>query len=227
MTLLNYLLTDDAVYILADTLLADPGDLSPVAFATKIHALPHLDAVICGTGHAQAIGDWVATVNTDLVVRDIADLDRLAPAELRKLHAHAADADPGAQRITTTLYHFGLDAQAGRFAGYSYRSETGFASEPLPQGFGLKPAPDFPVDGRSLTRLPEHLIAVAERQKAQDEAADREKRVAVGGKLVFCAMQRVPGPTGVPTVQTSLALCHTFPDFEQRWAEAAAKPPRR
>jgi hypothetical protein len=51
--------TDEAVYVLTDTLLSDPDDLSPVAFTTKIHALPHLQALICGTGHAQAITEWV------------------------------------------------------------------------------------------------------------------------------------------------------------------------
>jgi len=225
MTLLNYLLTDEAVYVLADTLLSDPDDLSPVAFASKIHALPHLEALICGTGHAQAIAEWVATVNTELVVRDVADLDRLAPAELRKLHARHPGAGAGQPEIATTLHHFGLDARAGRFAGFAYASASDFRSEPLAQGFGLKPAPDWPVDGRSITRLPEHLVAVAQRQKAQDETADAGKRVVIGGKLIFGAMQRVGGPAG-PTVQTSLAICHAFPDFEQLYTQAGARPPR-
>ena len=225
MTVLNYLLTDDVVYVLADTLLCDPDDLSPVAFATKVHALPHLQAVICGTGHAQAIAAWVATVNTELLVRDIADLDRLAPAELRRLHARDPDADASPREIATTLYHFGLDERAGRFVGFAYSSANDFRSEALPRGFGLKPAPDWPVDGRSITRLPEHLVAVAERQKAQDEATEAGRRVMVGGKLIFCAMQRVPGAAGSPTVQTSLAVCHAFPDFERLYARAAARPP--
>jgi hypothetical protein len=226
MTLLNYLLTDDAVYVLADTLLTDSGDLSPVAFATKVHALPHLETVICGTGHAQAIADWVGTVNTELVVRDIVDLDRLAPAELRRLHTRYAAQGAVAQEVATTLYHFGLDTRAGCFVGFAYASAGGFRSEPLPPGFGLKPAPDWPVDGLSLTRLPEHLIAVAEKQKAQDAAAEAGRRVMVGGKLIFCAMQRVRAPSGGPMVQTSLAVCHDFPDFERLYAEAAAKFPR-
>ena len=57
MTVLNFLLTDEAVYLLTDTVLSDPDDLSPVTFTTKIHALPHLQALICGTGHAQAIAE--------------------------------------------------------------------------------------------------------------------------------------------------------------------------
>lgn len=36
MTVLSYLLTDEAVYLLTDTLLSDPDDLSPIAFASKI-----------------------------------------------------------------------------------------------------------------------------------------------------------------------------------------------
>jgi hypothetical protein len=94
MTVLNFLLTNEAVYLLTDTVLSDPDDLSPIAFTTKVHPLPHLQAVICGTGHAQ-----------------------------------------------------------------------------------------------------------------------------------MCAMQRIPGPGKSATVQTSLAICHTFPDFEEICARAAARPP--
>src|SRR5262245_19535677 len=115
MTVLNYLLTDEAVYVLTDTLLSDPDDLSPVAFTAKIHVLPHLQALICGTGHAQAIVEWVATVNLALVVRDVTHLDQLAPTELRKLFARHPKAGAGERELTTTLYHFGFDDRAGRF----------------------------------------------------------------------------------------------------------------
>lgn len=157
MTVLNFLLTDEAVYLLIDTLLSDPDDLSPVAFSTKIHPLPHLQALICGTGHAQAIAEWVATVNLTLPVRDAAHLDQFAPMELRKLFARHPKEDIGEREITTTLYHFGFNERAGRFVGFAYRSADDFRSEPLAQGFGLKPAPDWPVDGRKITRLPEHF----------------------------------------------------------------------
>jgi len=87
MTLLNVLLTDEAVYLLTDTVITDPDDLSPITFATKVHPLPHLQALICGTGHVQRIVEWLATVNLVLLVRDVVHLDQLAPAELRKLFA--------------------------------------------------------------------------------------------------------------------------------------------
>lgn len=48
----------------------------------------------------------------------------------------------------------------------------------------------------------------------------------VGGKLIFCVMQRVPGAGNNLTVQTSLAVCHSFPEFEQLYAQAADRPPR-
>ena len=37
---------------------------------------------------------------------------------------------------------------------FCHRSAEEFRSEPLPQGFGLKPAPDWPLDGRKIRRLP-------------------------------------------------------------------------
>ena len=224
MTVLNFLLTDEAVYLLTDTVLSDPDDLSPITFTTKVHALPHLQAVICGTGHAQVIAEWVALVNLSLPARDVVHLDRFAPAKLRGLLARHANEDAGGREITTTLYHFGFDERASRFVGFAYRSTDDFGSEALPQGFGFKPAPDWDFDSRKITRLPEHFIAIARKQKAQDEAADPAKRVVVGGQLVFCAMQRIPGAGESPTVQTSLAICHSFSDFEEMYARAEARP---
>jgi hypothetical protein len=49
----------------------------------------------------------------------------------------------------------------------------------------------------------------------------------IGGKLLFCVMQRVPAAGNNPTVQTSLAICHAFPEFEQLYAQAAARLPHR
>jgi len=226
MTVLNFLLTDEAVYLLTDTVLSDPDDLSPITFTTKIHTLPHLQAVICGTGYAQLIAEWVAVVNLSLPARDVVHLDRLAPAKLRGLFArHASEDATGGREITTTLYHFGFDERASRFVAFAYRSADDFRSEALPQGFGFKPAPEWDFDSRKITRLPEHFIGIAGKQKAQDEATDPAKRVVVGGQLIFCAMQRIPGPGKSATVQTSLAICHTFPDFEEVCARAAASPP--
>jgi hypothetical protein len=223
MTVLNFLLRDEAVYLLTDTVLSDPDDLSPITFTTKVHPLPHLQAVICGTGHAQPIAEWVALVNLSLPVRDVVHLDRFAPARLRELFARYANEEVPGREITTTLYHFGFDERAARFIGFAYRSADNFRSEPLPRGFGFKPAPDWAFDSQKITRLPDHFIAIARRQKAQDEATVPAKRVAVGGQLIFCAMQRVPGTGNRPTVQTSLGICHAFPDFEQMYARAMAK----
>src|SRR5262245_33636826 len=64
------------------------------------------------------------------------------------------------------------------------------------------------LDGRKITRLPEHFISIAKKQKAQDEVTEPSKRVMVGGKLVFGVMQRVGAPTNA-LVQTSLAVCHS------------------
>jgi hypothetical protein len=223
MTVLNFLLTDEAVYLLADTILADADDLSPVAFATKIYAVPHIGAAICGTGHARAIAEWFVEVNLSLPARDVVHLDRWAPVGLRELFAGHESEDAAGRVIATTLYHFGFDARTSRFVGFAYRSENDFRSESLPRGFGFKPAPGWDIDSGGITRLPEQFIAIAERQKAQDEAAEPANRVLVGGQLVFCAMQRVPDTGNGPTVQTSLAVCHSFPDFERMHAQATAR----
>jgi hypothetical protein len=223
MTVLNFLLADEAVYVLTDTVVSHPDDLSPVTFTTKVHCLPHLQALICGTGHVQSIIEWVVTVNMGILARDVVHLDQFAPAELRKLFARHTSGGIRDRDITTTLYHFGFDAQAGHFAGFAYRSTDGFRSERLQEGFGFKPAPDWPLDGAEIKKLPDDFIAIAKKQKTQDEASALAKRVGVGGHLVFYAMQRIPGLHGAFTVQTSAAICHTFPDFEAMYVSAAAK----
>ena len=223
MTLLNYLLTDDAVYVMTDTVISDPDDLVPVGFTTKVYPLPHLQALICGTGHVQPIVEWVAHINRHLLVRDIVQLDPIAPSSLRALFGRYALQQAGEHEVTTTLYHFGFDSAARRFAGFAYRSVDHFESEPLEPGFGFKPAPEWPLDASQLKKLPDDFIALAKKQKAQDDATKLTKRVGVGGQLIFHAMQRVPGPRRTTTVQTSAAICHTFPDFEAMLAAAGRK----
>ena len=154
MTLLNYLLTDDAVYVLTDTVISDPDDLAPVGFTTKVYPLPHLQALICGTGHVQPIVEWVAHINLHLLVRDIVQLDQMAPSRLRALFGRYALRQAGEREITTTLYHFGFDNAARRFAGFAYRSVDHFCSEPIEPGFGFKPAPEWPIDGKKFFVYP-------------------------------------------------------------------------
>jgi hypothetical protein len=36
-------------------------------------------------------------------------------------------------------------------------------------------------------------------------------------------MQRIPGTRNNATVQTSLAVCHSFPDFRQTYEQVTAK----
>ena len=199
MTLLNYLLADDAVYVMTDTVISDPDDLVPVGFTTKVYPLPHLQALICGTGHVQPIVEWVAHINLHLLVRDIVQLDPIAPSSLRALFGRCALQQAGEHEVTTTLYHFGFDSAARRFAGFAYRSVDHFESEPLEPGFGFAPAPEWPLDASQLKKLPDDFIALAKKQKAQDDATKLTKRVGVGGQLIFHAMQRVPGPRRTTT----------------------------
>jgi hypothetical protein len=222
-TLLNYLLTDDAVYVLTDTVISDPDDLTPLSFSTKAHPLPHLQTLICGTGHVQLIMEWVAIINLDLLARDVMELDQTTPSRLRALFGRYAAQQADEREITTTLYHFGLDHEAQRFAGFAYRSSDHFDSERLEPGFGFKPAPEWPLDASRIRKLPDDFITLAKRQKAQDDATELAKRVGVGGQLIFHAMQRGPALRGVSAVQTSAATVYTFPDSEEMHAQAAAR----
>ena len=129
----------------------------------------------------------------------------------------------GERELTTTFYHFGYDDRTRRICGFAYRSADEFRSEPLPTGFSFKPAPEWAIDSAKIRKLPEHFVALAKRQKTQDEATEPAKRVVIGGQLVFSLMQCIPGPRNKRIVQTSTAICHSFPDFEAMYAQAAAK----
>jgi hypothetical protein len=76
-------------------------------------------------------------------------------AEARQLREALAEATIENRLLKKSVIAEGFD----RFytvptAATAYRSAEEFRCEPLPQGFGLKPAPDWPLDGRKIRRLP-------------------------------------------------------------------------
>jgi len=169
MSAFNFIYVDEFVAIAMDSQASrDDGDRQdrPFGYFTKVFALPHLNAVLCGTGNQGLVLDWFVKVETQIIARDVVFLDQIAPTLLPEI---AAQNPPG----DTTIYHFGFD-RAGTLGGYAYRSPKNFASEPLAKGFGIKPpSPDlvawFPAAAVQ-QGIPAAFVELIRRQREEEEA---------------------------------------------------------
>jgi hypothetical protein len=76
-----------------------------------------------------------------------------------------------------------ISARAASSASFTGRRRISGPNPPA--RLRLQTHPDWPLDSSKVTKLPEHFIAMAKRQKAQDEATETGKRVVVGGSCSF------------------------------------------
>lgn len=217
MTILNFALLEDAVYVMTDTLVTTDGT-DPYFFTTKVHVVPHLNALIAGTGALGFILAWSHHLLGGLLAVDIAHADEFVPDILRSLR----DAMPHefAGERTATIYHFGYDEADRRFVGFAYRSTDDFESEPLPYGFGTKPAHVIETEGN--LGWPDDFITICEAQKLADEAAPVMERVGIGGYLVSYEMNVERSSDGEDNVRTFVTRSHKFPDCDTAYATALA-----
>jgi hypothetical protein len=208
MTVINFALLEDGVYVVADTL-ATTDRYEPGFFTSKVHPVPHLNGLICGTGSLGFILDWSRHVLGGMLALDIGHLDEFTPNSLRDLHA----ARPEAERLamTSTIYHLGFDDSEDRFVGYAYRSTDNFDSERLEYGTRLKPG----YSGqRHLTAFPDDFVEACREQRLEQDALPLQDRVFIGGHIVayMLQVQRIEGRP--PSVTTSITRPFEFEDFE-------------
>lgn len=55
--------TESEIILAMDTLAVCDPIGPPISFTTKFYPIPHLNAVICGTGLGRFVADWFAQVN--------------------------------------------------------------------------------------------------------------------------------------------------------------------
>ena len=219
MTVLNVQFQPDLVFIVGDTVVSDPSDMSPAFFMTKVYPVPLWKGVICGTGLGNLLVAWFPRVTTSILARDIRHLNEFVPPILRELSSeHQGYAG------TSTIYHFGFDERENRFIGFAYRSSSDFISETLPYGTLIKPNPNgaIPIE---VERLPDDFVGIACQQKALDDSAPSGERVGIGGELFAYALQRETRQDGKSEVVTTIARCHTFDDYEPAYQCACDKLP--
>lgn len=209
MTALLYLLEQERVCLAMDTCSQNidaDGARTPGPFCSKVLLIPHLHAVVCGTGIRSLIYYWYAFLQQNAVARNVTELDNIAKAKLPEL----ANECGVSEEHTSTIYHFGYWPEENRMIGFAYRSASGFASEELIYSLGVKPPNGIDLE-QAMTTLEAHglpggFIEVMKQQKARDDARPPKERVGIGGEIQFLAMS----PNGY-----SLTTCHRFEDYEQ------------
>ena len=223
MTLLNFILAEEAVYLVADTVVSDSMDKSPVSFTTKVYPVPHWDGLICGTGIMNFVVNWYCTAITSVLATDLKHLDQFAPEQLRSLFEKYEEEYEG-HELRSTIYHLGFDQQSACFFGFAYRSTDNFVSEPLAYGMRLKPDPED-TSIQQISTFPDDFIPIAELQKKKDELKPVNDRVGIGGRLISYMMQRIDIGDGKHRVKISISDFYNFQDAQAAYLLASSKLP--
>ncbi len=184
LTALDFIIQDNAVVIAMDTLSVRDIDKKPHKMVTKFFPLPHMNCIICGTGNMNAIIDWFAWVEKNIVANGIYQLNELTQQCIKTfMDEHNGD-NP------CTIYQFGLHELDGKFHGYAYRSSNNFESEEIRQGIGVKPSLAFLTSEGNIDLAPyapegtsmEKIFSnIMHRQKEYDDNLDVSERLGIGG----------------------------------------------
>jgi hypothetical protein len=202
--------TDAEQILVATDTLATDLDGSPMMFCSKALYLPHIRTIIAGTGMGMFAGDWAMEVNNRMALSGILNLDHHAPKQLLlrwreyKLRYSLPD------KVTTTVYHFGLSEKDRSVCAFAYRSTSDFASERLGYGTGLKPECTLPAEGNLIEALP----AMMKEQRSRQADRPTSERLYIGGECVAMHLTK--------------SACNVFPvfqfeDYEQHLVEVFRK----
>lgn len=214
MTILNFALSEDSLFVMSDTLVSR-RDGQAAFFTSKIHTLPHWDGVICGTGSLAFTLAWVEHALGGILAQDIVHVDSFATESLIELKlGHWLEFE---EDRTTTIYHFGYSHEESRFVGFAYRSANDFVSERLGYGLGIKPPVQLPE--QQSWSWPDDFIKIAKDQRVQDDALPSEKRVGVGGHITSYMMDVERAPSG-DRVRTTVTRPYSFPDYSEMYDRA-------
>lgn len=211
MSALIFSYTTKGAVIATDTLATTPaGD--PVFFTSKSYFLPHLRAVIVGTGYGDFIARWVHAINTTMLVSDVEDLAAFSPDLLRQRWAEFKQVELSATG-TSTIYTFGVSSETGEVVAYANRSTSDFASERLPSSAtACKPNPGTPMPAPEEFNV-ECVPTLMESMRTEEgKEPDLRKRVHIGGEIVVFYLS----PEGFAS-----QIIHRFPDAEDQYRAAS------
>ncbi len=222
MTVLDFHMQEDAIYLITDTMVSEAQSMEPIHFTTKVFPVPHWEGLICGTGIMQFINSWFHTAVSNVLATDVVMLDEFTPDQLQELWTHGYIENEG--NYSSTIYHLGFDRAENRFVGYAYRSTDDFISEKLEYGTRTKPNPEN-ADNFELTNFPKDFIELAESQKLEDESKPISERVGVGGSVIAYRLWRQELEDGQILVNTLIWKCHEFSDAAKAYQMACANLP--
>ena len=222
MTVLDFHIQEDEIYLITDTMVSEAQSMEPILFTTKVFPVPHWEGLICGTGIMQFINNWFHKAVSNILATDVVLLDEFAPDQLRELWARGYVENEG--DYSSTIYHFGFNRTENRFVGFGYRSTNDFISERLEYGTLIKPNPEN-LDNFELTNFPEDFIELAESQKLEDESKPVSERVGVGGSVIAYRLLRQELEDGQILVNTLIWKCHEFSDAAKAYQMACANLP--
>lgn len=194
--------TDPTQIVVATDTLAVTPDGQPMLFTSKALHLPHLRMIIAGTGMGMFSGDWAMEVNHRMILDGIMNLDFHTPAALQTRWDKFRQDFKLPESSTTTVYHFGLSEDDESVVAFAYRSTSGFQSERLPQGFGIKPECPLPEGGNLLEVIPQMMNL---QREIQSKVA-KDERIYIGGEVVVMQLT---------SSSFSVFHPHTFPERSQ------------
>lgn len=207
MSLLAFHHEEKSAMILTDTLATTPEG-EAFMFVSKAWAIPHMNMAIAVTGAANLGALWNQYLRNSLIARDIEMVDRLAPAQLRRLWSEVLEEHGIVGAPTVTMYHFGFPEGSEHLVRYVYRSTENFESERSEQAcIGVKPVPEGQFE------TPEDLdgwVALAERVRAEQDARPAADRVHIGGEFYVLHLRNW---------QSMTMRLHRFEDYEQTWLD--------
>jgi len=211
MTSLLFALEPERIVVACDSLSCTVDKL-PRGFVSKIHPLPHLSTVVCGTGSASVLTHWLCTICENVVARNVDVLVELAGDQLMGIDQRLRDVYPEAAGLTSTVYHFGYSWSEKSFVGYAHRSGDGYRPERVEYGFGMKPPPEnmAAAAARWLEAGPQSLVELMQQQKDDDERRPLHERVGIGGEVHVCVAE-------APPFACRVQVCHEFSDASDAW----------
>ena len=173
-----------------DTLASDSISKKPLKFVSKIHSIPHINCIICGTGSLNAIYSWITWVNQHNIM-SINDLNHLAENDMPNILYRYKD--------KTTIYMFGFDEKSNELLGFAYRSEKHYKSEKMKYSFCYKPTEMYSTNSESImtelenniknNTIEEFLFNLMKKQKEYDDKLPTNKKVGIGGICQILILQ--------------------------------------
>lgn len=109
----------------------------PLTFASKMAFLPHLHAIVGGSGDFGLQAMWTGVLNMAGGLRNIDGIACIAQSGLARLAKRIGEPGP------LTVFHVGWSERAGKPRAFIQSSQDGFALVELTIGHSISPAPNF------------------------------------------------------------------------------------